>query len=243
LQREPHVSVVGEYGSPAQALAAIQEDAPDVVFLDIQMPGVDGFALLDQMGKDLVGAVVFVTAYDQHAVRAFDVRAIDYLLKPVAQERLHETLERVRAHLDRLRKGEIADQVRVLLETPEVAQADSTRRATGSGRATRIPIQRDGNITFVNIADIDWIQASGDCVRIHSAGRSHVVGKSMGEMLALLDPSQFVRIHRSAIVNVERIRELQPYFHGEYFVILKDGTKLKLSRGRRGSLVDLLGRA
>jgi two-component system LytT family response regulator len=213
------------------------------------MPGLDGFALLERAGDAPPPAVVLVTAHDRYAVRAFDSRVLDYVLKPVEQERLHRAVERARRHLDQARKGELTDRVRVLLReldddavgTPAAPTVPAAPAATSRG-VDRIPVPRDGRIHFVAAEEIDWIDAAGDAVRLHAGSATHVVRRSMGEMLAMLGAERFLRIHRSTIVNVERVRELQPYFHGEYVVVLRDGTKLKLSRGYRDALSRLLGR-
>jgi two-component system LytT family response regulator len=203
------------------------------------MPILDGFALLARTRGIDLPAVVFVTAHEEHAVRAFGIRALDYLLKPVDQDRLHETIERARDHLTRMSKGELADRMLGVLR-PGGHEATG-HSATKASHVVRIPVRKDGNIQFVAAEEIDWIDAAGDSVRLHAGKSTHVVRKSMGEILAMLDPAQFLRIHRSTIVNVERVRELQPYFHGEYMVVLRDDTKLKLSRGYRDDLSRVLG--
>jgi two-component system LytT family response regulator len=239
LRKEPGVRIVGEFADAKSALVAIRADPPDVLFLDIEMPGANGFQLLQKAGDIDLPAVVFVTAHDAHAVKAFGVRALDYLLKPVEQDRLQEALARARQYWDSRRKSELADRVRSIIsgQTPQPAPAVAPQ----SGSVVRIPVRRDGAIHFVNASDIDWIDAAGDSVRLHTGKVTHVLRKSMGDMIAMLDAKQFVRIHRSTIVNIARVRELQPWFHGEYVVVLVDGTKLKLSRGHREKLSALLG--
>jgi two-component system LytT family response regulator len=238
LRKEPGVVIIGEYADAATALAAIRADRPDVLFLDIEMPGLDGFGLLANAREETPPAVVFVTAHDTHAVKAFDARALDYLLKPVEQERLRESLQRVREFWESVRKAEVADRVRGVVSE---AYAPSVGQNTQSARSQlRIPIRSDGSIQLVNATDIDWIDAAGDSVRIHAGKQAHLLRKSMGEMTSMLDPRQFVRIHRSTIVNIDRVKELQPWFHGEYVVVLRDGTKLKLSRGYRDNLASLI---
>ncbi len=241
LKREPDIVVLGEFGDAAQALAAIRADPPDVLFLDIEMPGLDGFGLLSRTAGVAMPAVIFVTAHDAHAVRAFDVRALDYLLKPVEQNRLHEAIVRARAYWESARKAELADRMRGLIQESDPGAGSSAGQAPASGANVRIPVRRDGAIHFVAAADIDWIDAAGDSVKLHVGKATHSVRKSMGEMLAMLDPAHFLRIHRSTIVNVARVRELQPWFHGEYVVVLHDGTRLKLSRGYRDNLSRVLG--
>lgn len=240
LKREPGVVIIGEFAEAADALSAIRADPPDVLFLDIEMPVLDGFALLARTDDVPLPAVVFVTAHEEHAIHAFDISALDYLLKPVDQERLHESIARVREHLDRMTKGELADRMLGLMRD---AGHEATRSASHTKPSVRIPVRKEGNIQFVTADEIDWIDAAGDSVRLHAGKSTHLIRKSMGEILAMLDPTQFLRIHRSTIVNVERVRELQPYFHGEYVVVLRDGTKLKLSRGHRDDLSRVLGLA
>lgn len=241
LSREADVAVIGEYGEVSRAIEAIRADPPDLLFLDIEMPQVDGFAMLARLETVSLPVVVFVTAHPDHALRAFGVPAMDYLLKPVDPERLREAVERARAYWKGVRKGEIADRVLAVLR-----DADGGMSAGDSGVATasnpaRIPVRRDGGIQFVAPDEIDWIEAAGDSVRIHAGKATHLLRRSMGEMLAMIDGKNFLRIHRSTIVRIDRVRELQPYFHGEYVVVLRDGTKLKLSRRYRDSLSRLLG--
>jgi two-component system LytT family response regulator len=171
-------------------------------------------------------------------VKAFDVRALDYLLKPVEQSRLREALDRAQEHWDAARKAELADRVRTIVSE---AGAPAAPAAPPRAGALRIPVRRDGSILFVNASDIDWIDAAGDSVRLHVGKATHVLRKSMGDMVATLDQGQFLRIHRSTIVNIARVKELQPWFHGEYVVVLHDGTRLKLSRGHREKLASILG--
>jgi two-component system LytT family response regulator len=242
LRREAGVVIVGEYGDATGALAALRSDRPDVLFLDIEMPGLDGFALLERAGAGAAPMVVFVTAHAEHAVRGFDIDALDYLLKPVEQDRLHATVARAREQLVRIAKGEIVDRMRGLMRESESGGGPVDAPAARQSGAARIPVRQGDRITFVSAEDIDWIEAAGDLVRVHAGKARHEVRKSMGEVLAMLSPAQFLRIHRSTIVNAERVRELQPWFHGEYVVVLRDGTKLKLSRGHRAALGRLLGR-
>jgi two-component system LytT family response regulator len=223
----------------------MRTDVPDVLFLDISMPGVDGFGLLDRLGNSLPPAVVFVTAHDEHAIKAFSARALDYLLKPVEQARLHETLERVRAHLSRVRRAEVADRMEALLRQvaeagdPHVAEPRSTERGT-----RRIPVRSaNGAIQFIDPETVDWIGSARDGVELHVGKTKHRLNRTLGAALAMFDGRRFVRIHRSTVVNMDRVRELQPYFHGEYIVVLLDGTRLKLSRGQRSAVSRLLGSA
>jgi two-component system, LytTR family, response regulator len=239
LRAEPDVAVIGEYGDPVEAVAAIAGDAPDLVFLDIQMPGMDGFDLVGRLKGGPMPLVVFVTAYDEHAVRAFGVAALDYLLKPVEPERLREAVARARAELERRRKGDVLDELRgVIMAREGDAPAAVSPRRRG---VERIPVRRADGIGFVPVDDVDFVEAAGDSVRIHARGSVHRVSQSMGRMLAMLDPDRFVRIHRSTIVNIDRVKSLQPYFHGEHVVVLEDGTQLKLSRGYKSAVSRLVG--
>ncbi|MFL5581462.1 MAG: LytR/AlgR family response regulator transcription factor [Gemmatimonadaceae bacterium] len=187
-----------------------------------------------------------MTAHESYAVRAFAARALDYLLKPVEQERLREALARARARRAATRQGEIVDRVREWLRGLDAgAPPPGARGGPPAPRpeATRIPVRQDGVVRLVNADDVDYVDAAGDAVLLHVGASALRANRSMGEMLALLDPSRFARIHRSTIVNLDRIRELQPYFHGEYVVVLRDGRKLKLSRGYRAALLRALGMA
>jgi two-component system LytT family response regulator len=235
LRQEPNVTTVGEFADVARALDAIRIDVPDVLLLDIEMPALNGFALLDQLG-DARPIVIFVTAHEAHAVRAFGVRALDYVLKPVEQERLHAALSHARDHVAMLRKGELADRMQRLvhdLDRPTMPAASRTNE--------RISVRENGVIRLIELREIDWVEAAGDAVRVHVGRHRHLVRKSLGEMASLLPADRFLRIHRSTIVNVSRVRELQPWFHGEYVVILHDGTNLKLSRTHRDALPRLTG--
>ena len=237
LKREPDVLVIGEFGNADAALTALASDSPDVLFLDIEMPGTNGFGLLERAPAGSLPVVVFVTAYDQHAVRAFDARALDYLLKPVEQERLRESLARAREQLASTRNGEIAERVRSLsrdLGAP-------VERAPTEKVLERIPVSVEGSIHFLPAKDIDYIAASGDCVIAHAGAVSHVIRKSMSEILASLDAARFARIHRSTIVNVARVMKVEPYLHGEYILVMPGGTKLKVSRGYRDVVAERLG--
>jgi two-component system LytT family response regulator len=238
LKREADVVIIGEFGEAARALDAIREDAPDILFLDVEMPGLDGFSLVEAARDISLPPIVFVTAHDAHAVKAFGVRALDYLLKPVEQERLHEAVERAREYWEKAENTELAQRVKSLVG----GAAGLSPRENSIGDSLRIPVRQDGAIRLVNASDVDWIDAAGDSVRLHVGNTRHLIRKSMSEMTSMLDPSRFIRIHRSTIVNIDRVKELQPYFHGEYIVVLQNGAKLKLSRGYRESLDRLIGK-
>jgi len=221
LRDEPDIEVVGECATGSQAVTAIERMTPELVFLDIQMPQIDGLALARTLGRAMP-AVVFVTAYDEYALGAFEVHALDYVLKPYSAERFKSAVLHARQHL-------------------------SARRTSGlppmPERRDRLVIKSSGRIYFVRTHDIDWCEAAGNYVRLHVGAQTHLVRGTMGHIESQLDPVQFVRIHRSAIVNVDRIQELHSSFGGEYVVLLHDKTRLTLSRGYRDGLQARLGKA
>jgi len=233
LAGEPEVEVVGECGDGCQAVRAIEELRPDLVFLDVQVPNLDGFRILESVGGDRVPAVVFVTAYDQYALRAFDVRAVDYVLKPFGRERLQRALERVRAQITRAKSSDLSSQLTALFEGMRPRKAPFLKR---------VVIKENGRLFFLRTADIDWVEASGNYVRLHVGAESHPLRETMNSLESRLDPEQFLRIHRSTIVNIERIKELQPWFHGDYHVVLRDERQLTMSAGYREKLDTLRGR-
>ncbi|BCS31193.1 DNA-binding response regulator [Luteitalea sp. TBR-22] len=230
------VAVIGEVGDGAQAVDAIRDQRPDLVFLDVQMPGVDGFGVLRALESDELPHVVFVTAYDQYALKAFEVHALDYVLKPFNAERFGQALQRARAAIARRHEGEAIvdrDHLRSLVASLTAEQREKQR----------IVVKSSGRVFFVKVDDIDWIEAEGNYVRLHMGAQSHLLRETMKGMESVLDTAQFIRIHRSTIVNADRIRELQPLFHGEYAVILRDGTRLVASRGPDNRLKKLLAEA
>ena len=241
LRREPDVLVIGEYGDAESALRAIASDSPDVLFLDIEMPATNGFALLERAQEGPMPIVIFVTAYDQHAVRAFEARALDYLLKPVEQERLRESLDRAREQVTSARNGEFVQRVQGLSRELE----DDATQGASSARAPRpldrIAVSVDGTIHFIIAKEIDYISAGGDSVIAHVGATAHVIRKSMSEILGVLDAKRFARIHRSTIVNLSRVLKVEPYLHGEYILVLQSGAKLKVSRAYRATLSEQLG--
>jgi two-component system, LytTR family, response regulator len=227
LDAEEGVQVVGEVGDGRAAVEAIRRLAPDLVFLDVQMPEIDGFAVLERLRPEPLPAVVFVTAYDDYALRAFEVHAVDYLRKPFDAARFHEAFSRARQRLAGADAEERARKLETLL-----AQVDSHRPRSRD----RIMVRADGRLYFVRVDDIDWVEAAGNYVKLHVGRDTHLLRETMTGMEKLLDPSRFLRIHRSAIVNLDRVREMQPWFSGEYTVILRDGTQLRLSRVYRDRL-------
>jgi two-component system, LytTR family, response regulator len=244
LAQEPRVRVVGECASGREAIEMLTSVETDVVFLDVQMPGVDGFGVIDEIGADEMPVVIFVTAHDTHALRAFEAHAFDYLLKPIDDDRFAATVDRARRRVVEREESGVARRLAALMHDIRPAlDADRHRPARSdapdasvAAPSGRIVVRDRDRVLFVDVADIDWIGADGDYVRIHTAGKSHLVRDTMAAMEARLDPAAFVRIHRSTIVNSSRIKELRPYSSREYAVVLKDGTRLRLSRRYRDRL-------
>ena len=232
LATEADVEVVGECGDGHEAVDAIRRLAPDLVFLDIQMPGADGFQVIEEVGGDRMPLVIFVTAYDQHALKAFEVRALDYLLKPFDRERFQEALARARGRIEGRESGDLGRRLMALVQQMRPA----------APRTERLVVKSAGKLFFLRTDEIDWIEASGNYVRVHVGNESHLLRETMASLEAKLDPDSFFRIHRSRIVNMERVKEMQPWFNGEYIVILTTGVKLTLSRGYREKLQERLGR-
>jgi len=229
LGEHPDIEIAGECADGASAVTAILEQQPDLVFLDVQMPELSGFEVIRRVGVDRMPAVVFVTAYDEYAVAAFDANAVDYLLKPIARERFARALARARHAL--------AAQ----LSVEKLRSLLAALQPGASGEyLERIPVAEDGRILFVDSDDVAWIAASGNYAQLHAGGRTYEVRETLSSLEAKLDPRQFARIHRSTIVNVRRVKEVQPWFHGHHVVILQTGERLRLSRYQRAA-ARLLG--
>ena len=236
LADDAEIDVVGDCAGGEEAARRIRESAPDIVFLDVQMPEVDGFEVLRRARPARVPAVVFVTAYDAYALRAFEVEALDYLLKPFDDERFYRTLERAKARVREQRVHRLTSRL-----VQELGAAPPMVEPAGPRFPERIGVKVEGRILFVRLDEVDWIEAADYCVRIHTGGRFYLLREPLRDLEARLDPARFFRVHRSALVNLARIRELQPHFHGEYVVLMQDGARLRLSRGRRDALHRLLG--
>jgi two-component system, LytTR family, response regulator len=232
LQQENDVEVVGQCSDGGQAVTAIQSQSPDLVFLDVQMPGCDGFEVIRNIGADRMPTVIFVTAYDEYALQAFEVHALDYLLKPFGRDRFQQTLRHAREALERRRAGDLGRRLLALVDNVKPEPQ----------RVERLVVKSGGRVFFLRTEEIDWIEAAGNYVRLHLGTESHLFRETMNRMESRLDARRFARIHRSRIVNTERIKELQPWFNGDYAVILRDGTRLTLSRGYRDRLQQRLGR-
>ena len=232
LADEGDVEIVGECRDGLEAIAAIRREAPDLAFLDVQIPEIDGFGVIERVGLDKTPVIVFVTAYDQYALQAFEVHAVDYLLKPFDQDRFQKALARARQSVQAHRNGDVNERLVALLEDLKTPQ----------GHLERLVVKSSGRLFFLRAEEIDWIESSGNYVSLHVGSESHLLRETMNGIEAKLDPARFIRIHRTAIVNIDRIKELQPLFHGEYDVVLRTGTTLTLSRGFRDRLQGLLGK-
>jgi two-component system LytT family response regulator len=234
LQEEGGIEIVGEASEGLSAAESILALTPDIVFLDVQMPGADGFDVIEAVGADRMPFVVFVTAFDRYALRAFDVHALDYLLKPFDRDRFRQALARARQQMtNRQNGGEVERRLAAIVEDLKPAKAKTDRFVVKSG----------GRIFFVRTGEIDWIEAAGNYVKLHVGNDSHLIRETMNAVEGKLSSDMFVRIHRCHIVNIEQVRELQPWFNGEYVVFLQYGTRLTLSRGYRERLQERVGRA
>jgi two-component system LytT family response regulator len=241
LRGDPDIVLAGECANGREAAAAIAAGAPDLVFLDVQMPELDGFGLLREIPREQLPAVIFVTAYDQYAIRAFEVHALDFLLKPFTDERFRESLDRAKQYLDEGRADELNRRLANLLDRYLPSPA-APARPGGGPYLERLVIKSGDRVTLLRVGEIEWIDADGDYVRIHVGKTWHLLRETMRNLEAQLDPARFVRIHRSTIVNLEKVKELQPFFRGEYVLVLHTGVTLKLSRGYREHLEAKLGR-
>ena len=253
LQAEPDIEIVGEAANGREAVEKVRELHPDIVCLDVQMPEMDGFAVLREIGDDDPPMVLFITAYDEHAQRAFDVHAVDYVLKPVDAERFRTAFQRARSRRAQVaaaeRLGELLETVRRLAEGSPASSASSNGNGNGaapshengSRHASRILVKHDGRMFFVKTADIDWIEADRNYVRLHVGKTTHTIRERISHLEETLDPRIFARIHRSTIVNLNRVREMQQWFSGDYVVLLDDGTRLRLSRHYRDRVEKQVG--
>jgi len=230
LKDEAELEVIGDAGSGPAAVEAIEREKPELVFLDVQMPGFDGFEVVRQIDEARRPLIVFVTAFDEHAIKAFDVQAVDYVLKPVVEPRFRAAVQRAIGRLRDTPPAQIARDLQKLLDAI----------AAPKEQLDRLPIKHDGRVTFVPLSDIEWVDADGDFVRVHAGRETHTVRDTMAEMEAKLPAPRFVRVHRSAIVNTERIKEIQPWFKGDYVVLMKDGAKIRTGRTYREAVQRLM---
>lgn len=232
LLRDPQIEVIGECSSGPDAVVAIQQSAPDLLMLDIQMPQMDGFSVLEAVSDKVLPHVIFVTAYDQYALRAFEFHALDYLLKPFDRDRFEQTLQRAKDQVFKERSSQFNQGIQALLE-----QLKERPRYLD-----RLVIKSTGRVFLLRTDEIDWIEAEGNYARLHVGKESYLLRETISALDSQLDPKVFLRIHRSTIVCLNRIKEMQSWFHGEFQVILKDGTQLLLSRTYREKLEKALGR-
>ncbi len=237
LEPNPGFTVIGEAGTGAEAIELIQKEQPDLVFLDIQMPGMNGFDVLKALAGEPLPLIVFVTAYDSYAIRAFEVHAVDYVLKPVDPARFQTTLDRIVSDLQLRRGSALTAKMAALLEA---LRREEVKIDTG-GYLTRFVIKEGDRIYFVNTDDVDWIEAADYYVQLHTGKKTHLIRETLNRLETQLDPAKFLRIHRSTIVNSTRIKELKRHFQSEFIVILHDGTNLKMSRSYRDNLSGFLG--
>ena len=232
LSADPEIEIIDECTNGGDAIAAINEKNPHLVFLDVRMPQTDGFDVLKAIDKEKMPLVIFVTAYNKYAVRAFDVHAVDYLLKPYDDSRFQEAVKKAKRDLQTKEGDEITARTLALLE-----ELKNNRRYL-----ERLPIKIDECVRFIKAAQIDWIEAEDKFVRLHVGTASYLIHEAISNLEAQLDPDQFPRIHRKYIINIDRITQLEPLFHHEYQVALRDGTKLKVSRHGLASLERILRR-
>jgi two-component system LytT family response regulator len=233
LHGDSQVGDILEAEDGIAAVESIQNQQPDVVFLDVQMPELDGFDVIRVVEPERMPLTVFVTAYDQHAIRAFEVNALDYLLKPFSDERYEAAMVRIKSRLDDDSMRKFGQQMLQMI----------SKTAAPEGRWDRLVVKSGGTTRFVRVADIDWIEAAGVYVNLHVAGKELLYRAALHELAERLDPVRFVRIHRSAIVNIESILHLEPISHGEFEVVLKNGSRSRVSRSYRAQLERRLGQA
>jgi two-component system LytT family response regulator len=246
VERDIEMEVVGECGDGKSAIQSIRTLAPDLVLLDVQMPEMDGFEVIQAIGPERMPAVIFITAYDQFAVRAFEVNALDYLLKPFDDERFRAAISRSKRALNHNELDQLSQRLIGLLGTTEQSRESGARTEVPDSEQaylSRLVVKNAGRVIFVRAEEIDWIEAADYYVRLHVAHKSHLLRETMSALEERLDPARFFRVHRSAIVNLDRIAEIQPYFHGEHVLVLQDGSKLKLSRARKEKLERVLKQA
>ncbi len=228
LSEDADFNLVGEAGSGSEAVRVIEDESPDLVLLDVQIPELNGFEVLAQLDLDKLPLIVFVTAYDEYALRAFEVSAVDYLLKPFDRERFQAALTRVKEHFRTRDADELRVRVRELLDR------------IGGGNNDRLVIRDAGRVFFLGLNEIDWIEAAGNYVRVHAGKQAHLVRHTISGMLTKLPTSEFLRVSRSAIVNLKRVREVQPLFNGCFVFILQSGVRVESSRRFRRQIADTL---
>jgi two-component system LytT family response regulator len=242
LARDPQVEIVGECANGYEALTLLRQARPDLVFLDAQMPELDGFDVLERVGSEAMPAVIFVTAYDRYALQAFEVQALDYLLKPFSDERFARALQRAKRQLAQEEVTDVRERLQGLLAERRQARGAAAVQlsSAASPYLERLMIKAGGRVCFLGVEEIDWIEAANYYVILHAAAKTHLLRETITNLAARLDPQKFLRIHRSTIVNLAKVKDWQPQGHGESVVILQNGTRLKLSRRRRKMLEDMI---
>ena len=231
LREDPDIEVAGECGDGVSAVAAIRDRSPDLVFLDIQMPAITGLDVVATIGAPRMPATIFVTAYEQFAVRAFEANAVDYLVKPFSRERFAETLRRAKQRLLGARGADADTTARIMQALASLQQRDAYLE--------RLPVRENERVVLVDVDDIVWIKASGNTVRLHLADRVHDLRETMSALAARLDPRHFARVHRSAIINVRRVKDIHPWFNGYHVVTMDTGQQLRMSRYQHEAFLKL----
>jgi two-component system LytT family response regulator len=232
LKADPDITLLDECGDGQAAVEAIRRDAPDLVFLDVQMPAITGMDVVATIGAERMPATVFVTAYEQYAVRAFEANAVDYLVKPFSRERFATTLQRVKQRLAACNSAQEPSFTRIIQALETLNRRDSYLQ--------RLPVRIDEHVAFVDVDDIVWIKASGNTVLLHLADRVHEMRETMTSLAARLDPRHFARVHRSAIINTRRVQAIHPWFNGHHVVTMDTGQKLRMSRYQHEAFLRLV---
>jgi two-component system LytT family response regulator len=240
LASEPDVEIIAECANGIDAVSIIHEQLPDLVFLDVQMPGLDGFGVVEAVGSERMPTVIFVTAYDKYALRAFDIHALDYLLKPFDGERFSKALERARVQINQTSGEGINTRLLSLLADIKSGQSQIENSKAKPKYLERLVIKSAGRISFLSAEEVDWMEAADNYVELHAGREAHLVRDTMNALETKLDPAKFLRIRRSTIINIGCIKELKPLFRGEYVIILKNGKELTSSRRYRNNLGRLL---
>lgn len=251
LKDDSEIEVIAECRNGREAVEAIRSHSPDIVFLDIQMPEMDGFQVVEEVGAERMPVTVFVTAFDKYALRAFDAHALDYLLKPFDHDRFEIAIQRAKTLVRQRKIGEISENLFALMRDLKLKTGgtisepidEKTERSVDKAPIDRVVIKSAGRIYFLKTEEIDWVEAAGDYLSLHSGSKTHLIRETMSDFHAKLDSRKFLRIHRSIIVNIESVRDLQPLFKGEYIITLTNGKQLKSSRGYRHMLQPLLDEA
>src|SRR5215203_68701 len=239
LEKDPQIEILEECRNGREAVKAINTLSPDLIFLDIQMPAMDGFDVLQRVGPEHIQAIIFVTAFDKYALKAFDVHALDYLLKPFDDDRFTQALERAKSQIQSREINKLSEQLLALLEARENERQGSRQN---QNYLTRLMIKVSGRVVLLKVEEIDFIEADGNYAKLHVGRKAHLLREKMHDLEGQLNPAKFVRIHRSIIVNLDRIKEMHSHFNGDYIVVLEDGRQLRLSRSRREELIHRLHR-